>query len=108
MQVMGQMGDNLTHEEAEQMIKEVDVNNDGHIDYEEFVVLMLKQKWVHLTKLVPILSWRSVKSKNKRHSHERSRTDYPTITKELQVLRLWLFRVHLGINKHWLVFSNCR
>lgn len=45
MQVMGQMGDHLTHEEAEQMIKEVDVNNDGHIDYEEFVVLMLKQKW---------------------------------------------------------------
>ncbi len=38
------MGDHLTHEEAEQMIKEVDVNNDGHIDYEEFVVLMLKQK----------------------------------------------------------------
>ena len=37
---MARLGEEITHEEANNMIREVDVNGDGQINYEEFVKLM--------------------------------------------------------------------
>ena len=38
--IMTNLGEKLTDEEAEEMIREADVNGDGVINYEEFVTLM--------------------------------------------------------------------
>uniref|UniRef100_A0A7S1EQ50 EF-hand domain-containing protein n=1 Tax=Timspurckia oligopyrenoides TaxID=708627 RepID=A0A7S1EQ50_9RHOD len=39
-QVMNSLGENLSDEEIEQMLKEADVNGDGEIDYDEFVKML--------------------------------------------------------------------
>ena len=41
--VMSKLGENLTPEDLEQMIKEADIDGDGQIDYEEFVRLMMSK-----------------------------------------------------------------
>ena len=41
--VMNSLGENLTPEEIEEMIKEADLDNDGQIDYEEFVKMMMSK-----------------------------------------------------------------
>lgn len=41
--VMRTLGQNPTEEELEQMIKEVDVDGNGEIDFEEFCSLMVKK-----------------------------------------------------------------
>lgn len=38
--VMGNLGENLTDEEVDEMIKEADVDGDGRINYEEFIKMM--------------------------------------------------------------------
>ena len=38
---MTYIGDPLTEEEIEEMIKEADIDGDGKIDYEEFVRMMM-------------------------------------------------------------------
>lgn len=38
--IMKSLGEDLTHEEIQQMMKEADKNGDGEIDYEEFVQLL--------------------------------------------------------------------
>ena len=40
-QVMTNLGEKLTDEEVEEMIWEADVDGDGHIDYDEFVKVMI-------------------------------------------------------------------
>lgn len=35
------LGERLTDEEAEQMIREADLDGDGQVNYEEFVKMML-------------------------------------------------------------------
>jgi calmodulin len=40
-QVMTTLGDVLTDEEADEMIREADVDGDGYINYEEFVRMMM-------------------------------------------------------------------
>ena len=40
-QVMTSLGDRLTDEEADEMIREADVDGDGYINYEEFVRMMM-------------------------------------------------------------------
>lgn len=35
------LGERLTDEEAEQMIKEADLDGDGHVSYEEFARMMM-------------------------------------------------------------------
>ncbi|ELU10987.1 hypothetical protein CAPTEDRAFT_224462 [Capitella teleta] len=39
-QVMRNLGENLTADEVEQMIKEADIDEDGEINYQEFVTMM--------------------------------------------------------------------
>ncbi|ONK64999.1 uncharacterized protein A4U43_C07F32410 [Asparagus officinalis] len=40
--VMISLGEKLTHEETEQMIREADLDGDGQVDYQEFVQMMEK------------------------------------------------------------------
>ncbi|OWF37728.1 calmodulin-A-like isoform X2 [Mizuhopecten yessoensis] len=42
--VMISLGEKLTEEEVDEMIKEADMNGDGQIDYDEFVKMMLGPK----------------------------------------------------------------
>ena len=39
--VMMNLGEKLTDEEADEMIREADIDGDGHINYEEFVRMMM-------------------------------------------------------------------
>lgn len=39
------LGEKLTDEELEQMIKEADLDGDGQINYDEFVRIMLASSW---------------------------------------------------------------
>ena len=41
--VMTTLGERLTEEEADEMIKEADTNNDGQINYQEFVKIMMSK-----------------------------------------------------------------
>eukprot|EP00054_Salpingoeca_dolichothecata_P036633 m.274334 g.274334 ORF g.274334 m.274334 type:complete len:150 (+) comp69030_c0_seq1:95-544(+) len=41
--VMTSLGEKLTDEEVDDMIREADLNNDGCIDYQEFVAIMTKK-----------------------------------------------------------------
>lgn len=40
---MTNLGEKLTNEEVEEMLREADVDGDGKINYEEFVKLMLSK-----------------------------------------------------------------
>jgi calmodulin len=42
--VMTNLGEKLTDEEVDEMIKEADVDGDGQINYEEFVKMMMQSK----------------------------------------------------------------
>ena len=44
--VMTNLGEKLTDEEVDEMIREADVDGDGHINYEEFVRMMMA-KWIN-------------------------------------------------------------
>ena len=39
--VMNSLGEKLTEEEVEEMIREADIDGDGQIDYDEFVRMMM-------------------------------------------------------------------
>ena len=41
--IMTNLGEGLTPEEVEEMIKEADLDNDGQIDYNEFVKMMMSK-----------------------------------------------------------------
>lgn len=41
-QIMENLGERLTQEEVEDMVKEADIDGDGQINYEEFVRMMFK------------------------------------------------------------------
>ncbi|KFP30459.1 Calmodulin, striated muscle [Colius striatus] len=41
--VMTKLGEKLTDEEVDEMIKEADSNNDGQVNYEEFVRMMMEK-----------------------------------------------------------------
>lgn len=43
--VMINLGEKLTDEEVEQMIKEADLDGDGQVDYDEFVKMMMTIRW---------------------------------------------------------------
>ena len=42
--VMTNLGEKLTDEEVDDMIREVDVDGDGQVNYEEFVRMMMESK----------------------------------------------------------------
>lgn len=49
------LGEKLTDEEVEQMIKEADLDGDGQVDYDEFVKMMMTVRWKkhsHLIRLI--------------------------------------------------------
>ena len=41
-QIMANLGEKLTEEEVDAMVKEADIDGDGEINYEEFVRMMFK------------------------------------------------------------------
>jgi calmodulin len=41
VQVMTNLGEKLTDEEVDEMIREADIDGDGQINYEEFVKMMM-------------------------------------------------------------------
>ena len=43
--VMTNLGEKLTDEEVDEMIREADVDGDGQVNYEEFVRMMLAKWW---------------------------------------------------------------
>lgn len=45
IQVMTNLGEKLTEEEVDEMIREADVDGDGQINYEEFVKMMVSYLW---------------------------------------------------------------
>lgn len=42
--VMTSLGEKLTDEEVDEMIREADINGDGQINYQEFVKMMVNSK----------------------------------------------------------------
>ena len=42
MAVMISLGENPTMEKIEELIKEIDFNSDGKVDFEEFICIMVK------------------------------------------------------------------
>lgn len=46
--VMTNLGEKLTEEEVDEMIREADIDGDGHINYEEFVRMMMA-RWFDLS-----------------------------------------------------------
>lgn len=42
---MTNLGEKLTEEEVDEMIREADVDGDGQINYEEFVKMMVSYLW---------------------------------------------------------------
>ncbi|XP_074661694.1 uncharacterized protein LOC141914310 [Tubulanus polymorphus] len=43
--IMGQIGEKLTDEDVEEMIKEADVDSDGRVNYDEFVKMMTSKEF---------------------------------------------------------------
>jgi calmodulin len=43
-QVLTTLGDKLTEEESEELIREADIDGDGNVNYEEFVTMLLHKK----------------------------------------------------------------
>jgi len=43
-QVLTTLGDKLSEEESEELIKEADIDGDGNVNYEEFVTMLLHKK----------------------------------------------------------------
>lgn len=41
--IMTNLGEKLTEEEADEMIREADFNNDGNINYEQFITVMMSK-----------------------------------------------------------------
>ena len=52
---MTNLGEKLTEEEVDEMIREADIDGDGHINYEEFVRMMMA-RWFYITELLLINS----------------------------------------------------
>lgn len=50
---MMNLGERLSHEEAEQMVREADLDGDGLVSYEEFVRMMMLS-WSQFITQVPI------------------------------------------------------
>lgn len=46
---MTNLGEKLTDDEVDEMIREADIDGDGHINYEEFVRMMVS-KWFVIIK----------------------------------------------------------
>ena len=52
--VMTNIGNQLTSEEVDELIREVDCDGDGQVNYEEFI-LMMKPQWLRY--LIQLFSW---------------------------------------------------
>ncbi|KAL4298921.1 hypothetical protein AHAS_Ahas17G0049200 [Arachis hypogaea] len=66
--VMTNLGEKLTDEEVDEMIREADVDGDGQINYEEFVKVMMAKGHVDLGSLVFIIGQNPNLLKVKTHS----------------------------------------
>ncbi|KAL1188639.1 Calmodulin-related protein [Cardamine amara subsp. amara] len=71
--VMTNLGEKLTDEEVDEMIREADVDGDGQINYEEFVkVMMANNIWECTTKKIKKMKKKRKKKKKKTKNAKRN------------------------------------
>ncbi|EOA25705.1 hypothetical protein CARUB_v10019058mg [Capsella rubella] len=81
--VMTNLGEKLTDEEVDEMIREADVDGDGQINYEEFVkVMMANHVWEYASKMIEKLKKKKKTKKKKKQTKNVKRNEKETISQK--------------------------